>query len=321
MPAIFSLLSAVLPIGFFVWIVWILDRYDREPIYLVSIHFFWGAFGAVFFGILLSVLTSALLGTNDFLDVVFVAPFVEELTKGALLFLTVRSRQFDNVTDGLVYGMAIGLGFGMTENFLYFLSASSPAEWIFLVIVRTFFSAVMHAMATGTVGAAFGITKFRFPGYSTPIRIGGFLLAMFMHFLWNFSVSVESMGAAGLGMVYIVISVAVILILFQISLNHEKKLILAELTEEAEAGFLPTDHIPYLCRLRTRKNPFWISNGIEKEQYIKLAVTLAFRKAQSRMCRQNEVDSYLEEVDALRGQIAAMLYPPPDTLSDGTKLV
>jgi len=53
---------------------------------------------------------------------VLVAPLVEETTKGIYLFKTAKGFEIDNITDGLVYGGAIGLGFGMTENFFYFLS-------------------------------------------------------------------------------------------------------------------------------------------------------------------------------------------------------
>ena len=48
------------------------------------------------------------------------APLIEEPTKAIILFAIVRSRHFDNTTDGFVYGAAAGLGFAMTENFMYF---------------------------------------------------------------------------------------------------------------------------------------------------------------------------------------------------------
>ena len=91
-----------------------------------------------------------------------VAPFVEEITKGAFLLFTIRSNKFDNITDGIVYGGAIGLGFGMTENFLYFiLYGNTLVNWITIVIIRTLFSAVMHCVATATFGAFLAYSKYK----------------------------------------------------------------------------------------------------------------------------------------------------------------
>ena len=84
---------------------------------------------------------------------IVVAPIVEEITKGLFLLITITNKKFDNITDGIVYGGAIGLGFGMTENFLYFVSyGESISNWIMLVIVRSLFSAVMHCVSTATLG-------------------------------------------------------------------------------------------------------------------------------------------------------------------------
>ena len=54
---------------------------------------------------------------------VLVAPLVEEPCKALFLAYVIWNRHFDNMTDGFVYGAAAGLGFGMTENLLYFVSA------------------------------------------------------------------------------------------------------------------------------------------------------------------------------------------------------
>ena len=48
----FSLLSAVIPLVAFLGLVWWLDRYDREPIWLVLLTFAWGALGGVLFALL-----------------------------------------------------------------------------------------------------------------------------------------------------------------------------------------------------------------------------------------------------------------------------
>jgi RsiW-degrading membrane proteinase PrsW (M82 family) len=311
--AIASVIFAVVPMLVYLWTVWMMDRYDREPLSLLLLNFVWGAIGAIGFGIVFSLLTSAALGTTAFLDTIAVAPVVEEIAKGAFLLWTARDRRFDNVTDGVVYGMAIGLGFGMTENFLYFLGAKTPDEWVTLVLVRTMFSAVMHAMATGIVGAFFGITKFHARGWRIPLRLLGLALAIGMHFSWNFAVSIDNPGAAGLGMLFIFLSLAIILALFQLSLYSENRLIVRELSGEAERGLIPATHLQYIPYTSKRKLIGWLSPAIDRKKYIQLATRLAFRLSQSRSTRDAERERFAGEIETLRTDIAALLAADRDS--------
>jgi RsiW-degrading membrane proteinase PrsW (M82 family) len=308
MLAIASLVFAIVPILLYLWSIWLMDRYDREPVSLLLLNFAWGALGAVFFGIVFSISLSVSLGTSSFHDAVFIAPVTEEITKGIFLLWTVRDRRFDNITDGVVYGMAIGLGFGMTENFMYFLSASTPEEWVFLVIVRTVYTAVMHAMATGIFGAFMGMTKFGPASRRWPLRLLGLMLAIGIHFFWNFSVSINNPAAAGLGMLFIFLSLVVIIVVVQLALLAENRLLIRELAEEAELGRIPATHLQYLPFSSKRKLLGWISPTVDRKMYIQLSTRLAFRKFQSRNCPERDRAQYLEEVERLREEIASLLH-------------
>ncbi|MFA6235321.1 MAG: PrsW family intramembrane metalloprotease [Bacteroidota bacterium] len=318
MLAIASLVFALVPMLLYLWGVWLMDRYDREPISLLLLNFAWGALGAIFFAILFSITLSSTMGSSEFHDAIFIAPFTEELTKGLFLFWTIRDRRFDNITDGVVYGMAIGLGFGMTENFLYFLGASTAGEWVFLVIIRTMFTAVMHAMSTGIFGAFMGLTKFGRPSMRIPLRLLGLFLAMGMHFFWNFSVSINNPAAAGLGTIFIVLSVVVIIFVVQMALLAENRLLIRELAEESELGLIPATHLQYLPYTSKRKLIGWISPVVDRKQYVQLSTRLAFRKFQSRSCTGPRHDEYSAEVENLRSQIRALLYEDPE--ADSAKL-
>ena len=305
--AVASLVFAVIPMTGFLWIVWMMDRYDREPIGLLFKNFLWGAIGAIFFGIVFSVVFSSALGTNNFGDAIFIAPIVEEIAKGVFLLYTATRREFDNITDGVVYGMAIGLGFGMTENFMYFLGASNVSEWVLLVVMRTIFSAVMHAMATGTFGAFVGFTKFHIRILRWPLRSVGLFLAMGMHFFWNYSVSVNDPGAAYIGSLFIFLSFLVIIIVFQLSLLSESRLIQKELSEEITSGLMPATHLQYLPYSSKRRLIGWLPVTINRKQYIQLATNLAFRKFQSKHCKEKERASYEEEIATIRTKIHEVL--------------
>jgi RsiW-degrading membrane proteinase PrsW (M82 family) len=196
----YALLQAVVA----VLAVRFLDLYEREPIALVAIMFLWGAIGAA---ILASAGNSALEGElpRD-VDVVYgplvSAPVIEELAKGvALLVALFASRwayrrfglfEFDGVTDGIVYGAAIGIGFAFTEDLFYFfrearLAGVGDALDVF-VDRRDFFgpATLRHGIWTATFGAGLGLATHSRRWYG---RLGwpalGLLLAMLMHAVNN----------------------------------------------------------------------------------------------------------------------------------------
>jgi len=129
MLIISSAIAAVIPMSVYLFLIWKFDKYDREPFKFVFANYLWGAIGAIVLALIGSILFTSFVSlfikdelTLSRFGAVVVAPIVEEITKGLFLLITVASRKFDNITDGIVYGGAIGLGFGMTENFLYFVS-------------------------------------------------------------------------------------------------------------------------------------------------------------------------------------------------------
>ena len=103
--ALASIPCAVIPILAFLWMMWWLDRYDREPIWLFLGVFLWGAVGAVALALVGSSLMSipvdilAPPDTADSLGMTFIAPLVEEPAKALILLAVARSRHFDNITD------------------------------------------------------------------------------------------------------------------------------------------------------------------------------------------------------------------------------
>ena len=311
MLIIFSALAAIIPMSIYLFLIWRFDRYDREPFKLVFVNYLWGALGAIVLALIGSIFitTIASFFIKDIIQLsrfgaIIVAPVVEEITKGLFLLITIANRKFDNITDGIVYGGAIGLGFGMTENFLYFISyGESFTNLIALVVVRSLFSAVMHCVSTASLGAFMAAAKFKSSNIKWIFGISGLLIAMLIHATWNITLSFENI--APIGFLFMLISIIIFISTFAISLKSERKIIFNELREESENGVLPFTHLEILSSpLREKKG--WLNESIRKT-YIKAATTLAFRKMQLRKSKGASKLYYEMDVDNYRTFIGKLL--------------
>jgi RsiW-degrading membrane proteinase PrsW (M82 family) len=113
-----------------------------------------------------------------------IAPFVEEGMK-ALGVYGSRS-QFRFVADGLVFGAAVGLGFGFMENVLYGSSAffeAGLASAVATLIVRSVSSILLHGSATAMSG--YGVAENSLHEGRGHILLGYFMLAVLMHASFN----------------------------------------------------------------------------------------------------------------------------------------
>jgi RsiW-degrading membrane proteinase PrsW (M82 family) len=311
MLIIFSALAAIVPMSIYVVLIWKFDRYDREPFKLVFINYLWGALGAIvlalivslFFTLIASLFIKDSLQLNRF-GAIVVAPIVEEFTKGLFLLITIANKKFDNITDGIVYGGAIGLGFGMTENFLYFVTyGESIINLMMLVIVRSLFTGVMHCVSTATLGAFLAMAKFK----SSPKKIfysfAGLICAMLIHSIWNSSLSYDR--TAPIGFLFMIASVFIFIAAYIISIKGERRTIFKELKEESENGVIPESHLVILSSPQ-RERKGWLDERTRKT-YIKAATTLAFRKVQLKNSNGASKAYYEMDVDNYRDFIKKLL--------------
>jgi len=313
--------AAIVPMLLFLLAVWWLDRYEREPLWMVGATFLWGAVGgallAIVFSLLLDTSLSLVLAgdAREAAGPVLVAPLVEEITKGCILLLLFRHRLFDNATDGFVYGSATGLGFGMTENFLYFSMVAwqgDPLAFAGTMFARTLFSAPLHAMASGMFGAALGLAKFR---RSLPARLTipliGLGAGMLLHFAWNASAVTAQMTEQIAPMITAFVGLPVVFcILFcllQLSMLHEKAIIGRQLKEEADKGLLPPSYVPILQSWIRRSRRGWLPASIPHKHFIALCTRLAFRKYQLEHVSGDKRHEYAEEVRLLRQELRALI--------------
>lgn len=82
----------------------------------------------------------------------------EGLKFTALYFLAKRCKHFNEMFDGIVYAVCIGMGFAGLENILYLFGAED--EWIYVGISRAFMSVPMHYFFAIIMGAFFSLGWF-----------------------------------------------------------------------------------------------------------------------------------------------------------------
>ncbi len=320
MSAIVSLvLVALATFTIFAYLIfiWWLDRYDREPAWLILVTFLWGALGGTLLGGTFTMALSSIVGlladpqTTNVIATVAFAPAAEEFTKALIFVFLIFSVHFDNETDGLIYGAATGLGFACVENLLYFSSTSSMEELATLVVLRTAFTALVHCVSSALIGVAIGIARSRgasFFGTMFFILIG-YGLAVANHATWNgLTMTAGALGADGGGIAFvsgvlIVIGGAFMMFLLtQFSVFREHKLIEKVLKTEARMGTIPESHASIIPFWSKRKKTGWLDPKIDRKRYIRLATKLAFRKHKFDVFRNNDKkrQKLVKEMDSLR---------------------
>lgn len=165
-----------------------LDRYERESVILLCAAFVWGAVIAIppVLG-LERLLLSHLMGGHGAYGQAgiqaVVAALVEESVKaaGLLALIAAAHDEFDNVTDGVLYGLLIGAGFSLAENFAYF-ALTPRADLGFLVLGRVMLGWLSHSTFTALVGAGLGYARERGKvqgRWRSPLL--GFVAAVLLH--------------------------------------------------------------------------------------------------------------------------------------------
>ena len=296
--------AALVPMLIYLFLLWMFDKNEPEPIKFVLLHFLYGATAAIVIGLIVSKIFSLPLelffkDTNStILKTIIIAPIIEELAKASLLFKTINNKRVDNLTDGFVYGGAIGLGFGMTENFLYFVAFGNSIEILLpIILMRTLFSAVMHAIATATVGGLMSYAKYFTKRKFILITIVALLIAMLIHFIWNFTVSFST--TFFIGITFMAFIILIFAIIFYFSLRYERTMIRKNLANE-----LPKELLLQLISQNKFKSEWFVKP--HQNNFIELTTKLAFRKHEVEISERNN-ELYKSEIEFLRKEISKLI--------------
>ncbi|QGK68427.1 PrsW family intramembrane metalloprotease [Allosaccharopolyspora coralli] len=261
--------AALVPVGVvFAAIVW-MDRWEPEPPMLLLGAFLWGAGGATATSLLLN---DAVTGLGDllvgadgqaFFAQAVVAPLLEETAK-ALFVVALwvwRRNEFNGLVDGIVYAALTAAGFAFTENIFYFGRAFAEGGLgdvsggvVAVFILRGVLAPFSHPLFSSMIGIGIGFaTRTRRPALRVAYPLGGLLLAILLHAVWNGS---TLLGGVGFLNVYFLIMVPIFVgtwFLVAWQRRREQSIVAQQLPILQRAGLIVSSEVEMLASLQGRQ--------------------------------------------------------------------
>lgn len=292
-----SVLAAVLPVLIYIGLIYWVDHYEKEPVWLLSAAFVWGAIPAallaLFFNTLLSLPFYALLSESsaELISGGAIAPVVEEFVKGLALFLIliIQRNELDSPLDGIIYGAMVGMGFAMVENVLYYttyFSESGALGWNELVFVRGVIFGLNHALYSSLTGLGIALARM---SRNWAVRIAapllGLMAAMALHAFHNVAMFTGSIAGFLAGLTFgwggVMLTVAIIIL----SLYQERRWMRHYLAEEVGLGTLSAEELAIVssaAQRGRRRMRLLFDEGVEAYrlagQRYQMLSELAYRK-------------------------------------------
>jgi RsiW-degrading membrane proteinase PrsW (M82 family) len=258
-PAVLAAVIAFLPAMIYLLpLIW-LDRYDPEPLWLLSLAFAWGALVAVIASFIVNtvvgVAAAVAVGGREgmafgtIVGAVISAPVVEEGSKGiGLLILLIFFRKyFDDILDGIVFAGVIALGFATVENVMYYgeaIGRSGLGGLVLIFFMRGILSPFAHVTFTSMTGIGCGIAR---ESHNTFVRIVmpviGYFGAVLLHGFWNGMAVFGGFETFLAGYLVLEIPFFLIFVGFAFYIMHRQNKILKEmLAIDIARGLIPLEH-------------------------------------------------------------------------------
>ncbi len=288
-------LMALFPLGFVIWAVLAIDRWEPEPRIAMWFAALWGGIAAVLLTLwvnetVLQPLVVPLLQSQEqfeFYATVVQAPITEELWKAipvVIMFLFFR-KAFDGPVDGIVFAALSAAGFAFTENILYFgTSISESGDGSFIFFMRGIMSPLTHAIFTSVgIGLALGFAaRLRSRWWILLAFPAGHLVSALLHALWNSASWWVPGGTLGFFVYYLVVQVPLCLLaagVVWLLLRQEKQITRVRLHDYGRAGWFSYEEVELLSSGdgRSLLMDWSRRRGLRKQmqQYIQTSTRLA----------------------------------------------
>lgn len=286
----------------YVWIPWIVDRFDPEPLWTLAGALGWGAIAACGFSAVINSTIGAFGASvggaevGNFLSACVSAPIFEELFKGLGVagIAWFLKREFDGVVDGIIYAAFVALGFAGVENIIYYGRAamadmSSTKEASALVgtfFMRGLMTPWIHPLFTAMTGIGFGIARETTKGWLKFLApVGGYFLAAFLHSVWNTAATVSGMLVLVMLPLWLlfVIGFAVMVLLL---VRRKGRIIAEHLKDEVLTGHMTPAELELVTSVWSWWKATFSWGGAPARRFVEAASRLALSKWHSRRAAQ-----------------------------------
>jgi hypothetical protein len=238
----------------------------------------------------------------------YIAPFTDEFLKSLFIIWLISKKRIGFVIDAAIYGFAIGAGFSLLENVVYFYSLPEPEMTIW--IMRGLGTAFMHGGSTALFAVILiggktrnsSIFKFLAISYSITYIIHSFFNHLFINPF------IQTICA-------ITLLPAIFMIIFRYNENKLQDWLEIEMSSEIEmlnmiknGQFLSTPSGLYLESLKSR---FSVEAILDIYCYFQLYLELSIKAKRNIMLKEigfpivteKDLDNKLKELAQLRKQI------------------
>lgn len=317
-------IMAFLPAPFYLLLFLWIDRYDPEPYWALAGAFGWGALFALLVSFVVNTffgsVAAALIGgpSGDVLAAVISAPLIEEGTKGlgVLMFLIFLRKEFDGVTDGLVYAGIIALGFATGENVLYYgrtFVQQGATGLLVIGFMRGILSPFAHSLFTSMTGIGCGIARETHnPTLKIVMPIAGYAGAVFLHAMWNgIAHAAGSMFLVAYFLIWVPLFAIFIGVIFYTA-RRERRIVKEMLAFEVSNGTLNAEELEMIGSLIARAR--WIAASMKdkerlqaRRRYLRAVTKLGF--CYWHVARANAANSgtiSLPQIPIFKAEIAAL---------------
>jgi protease PrsW len=281
-------LLALPPLVVYLWLPWIIDRYDPEPWWCLLLALGWGAIAAVGFAALVNTVVmegTTLVGGKEFGDFVGLsisAPFVEEFVKGVGVFgaFFFLRREFDGVVDGIIYATFVALGFAAVENITYYQRAAlaSGDALAGTFVLRGILAPWGHPLYTSMTGIGFGIARETTRSWLRWLApIGGYVAAVILHSTWNTAAFLSEM------LTYVMLPLWILFVLAFLGIVvwlvvRKGRIIRDHLKEEVLLGTLTPQELELVCSPFGRIRATFAHGGLAGRRFVAAAARLGLSK-------------------------------------------
>ncbi|MDX6746752.1 PrsW family glutamic-type intramembrane protease [Polaribacter sp. PL03] len=194
------LLLAIAPVTILILYIYFKDKYEKEPIGVLTKSFLLGATVSIILTFILGYIASIFIPLTDpksvfqqFLKAFFVVALVEEFSKYIIVrFYAQRNKEFNEPFDGIVYSVMVSMGFAALENVLYTFQYGAATG-----LTRAFTAVPAHATFGILMGFLMG--KAKFSNNRIMLNLLGLLLATLFHGAYDFFLFINFIPGISIG--------------------------------------------------------------------------------------------------------------------------